>query len=187
MPWRMACVSPPRGFRLNRSIPGIKTCWRQRSFRGVAAVDRGDHRISRIFKILGLKSCDLAPGAAPRVGTYLALFTRVMRSKLAAYQLRATIEPLSGHCRAPWATVERQGRSRHLSGARGNTFRPRAARAGFRFTDVYKTLSNAPAISSDSRFTTFPLPFLLQFYIVYTISIRVSSAVSTKRLNYYII
>jgi len=28
MPWRMACALPPRGFRLNRSIPGIKTCWR---------------------------------------------------------------------------------------------------------------------------------------------------------------
>jgi len=28
MSWRMACASPPRGFRLNRSIPGIKIYWR---------------------------------------------------------------------------------------------------------------------------------------------------------------
>ncbi len=98
---RMACASTPRVFRLNRSIPGIKTCWRWGSFRGVAAVDRGDHRTSRIFKILGPKSRDLAPGAAPRAGTHLALFARVERPKLTAYWLRATIEPLSGHCRAP--------------------------------------------------------------------------------------
>jgi len=101
MPWRMAYASPPRGFRLNRSIPGIKIYWRWGWFWGVAAVDRGDHRTLRIFKILGPKSRDLAPGAAPRAGTYLAQFARVKRPKLAAYWLRATIEPLSGHCRAP--------------------------------------------------------------------------------------
>jgi len=58
MPWRMACASPPRGSRLNRSIPGIKICWRWGSFRGVAAVDRGDHGTSRFLKILGGKSRD---------------------------------------------------------------------------------------------------------------------------------
>jgi len=59
MPWRMACASPPRGFRLNRSIPGIKTCWRWGWFRGVPTVDKGDHRTSRFFKILGPKSRDI--------------------------------------------------------------------------------------------------------------------------------
>ena len=58
MPWRIACASPPRGFRLNRSIPGIKICWRWGWFWGVAAVDRGDHRTSRFLKILGGKSRD---------------------------------------------------------------------------------------------------------------------------------
>ncbi len=75
---------------------------------------------SQNIKILGSKSYDLAPGAAPRVGIYLALFTRAIRPELAIYWLRATIELLSGYYRAPQVTVERQGRFRYFSGARGS-------------------------------------------------------------------
>ena len=51
-------VTPAR-IHPNRSIPGIKIYRRWGWFRGVAAVDRGDHGTSRFFK---KKSRDLARG-----------------------------------------------------------------------------------------------------------------------------
>ena len=45
---------------------------------------------------------------------------------------------------------------------------------------LYKILLNILIIFNNNKFTIFPLPSLLQFYIVYIISIRVSSAVFIK-------
>jgi len=52
---RIAQASPPRRFRANRLNPGIKSSWRWGWFRGVAAVDRGDHGISYIRVCIGHK------------------------------------------------------------------------------------------------------------------------------------
>jgi len=47
---RIGCAqrahTPPRGFYANRLILEIKTYWRWGWFRGVATVDKGDHRTS---------------------------------------------------------------------------------------------------------------------------------------------
>jgi len=48
-------VTPPRRFRANRSNPGIKSYWGWGWFRGVAAVDRGDHGTSYIRVYIGHK------------------------------------------------------------------------------------------------------------------------------------
>ncbi len=53
--WRISRASPPRRFRANRLNPGIKSYWRWGWFRGVAAVDRGDHRTSYIRICIGHK------------------------------------------------------------------------------------------------------------------------------------
>ncbi len=52
---RTARASPPRRFRANRLNPGIKSYWRWGWFRGVAAVDRGDHGTSYIRICIGHK------------------------------------------------------------------------------------------------------------------------------------
>jgi len=52
---RIARASPPRRFRANRLNPGIKSSWRWGWFRGVAAVDRGDHGTSYIRVCIGHK------------------------------------------------------------------------------------------------------------------------------------
>ncbi len=52
---RIARASPPPRFRANRSNPGIKSYWRWGWFRGVAAVDRGDHGTSYIRVCIGHK------------------------------------------------------------------------------------------------------------------------------------
>ncbi len=52
---RTARALPPRRFRANRLNPGIKSYWRWGWFRGVAAVDRGDHRTSYIRICIGHK------------------------------------------------------------------------------------------------------------------------------------
>jgi len=52
---RIARASPPRRFRANRLNPGIKSYWRWGWFRGVAAVDKGDHGTSYIRICIGHK------------------------------------------------------------------------------------------------------------------------------------
>jgi hypothetical protein len=52
---RTARASPPRRFRANRLNPGIKSYWRWGWFRGVATVDRGDHRTLYIRICIGHK------------------------------------------------------------------------------------------------------------------------------------
>jgi len=52
---RIAQASPPRRFRANRLNPGIKSYWRWGWFRGVAAVDKGDHGTSYIRICIGHK------------------------------------------------------------------------------------------------------------------------------------
>ncbi len=52
---RTARALPPRRFRANRLNPGIKSSWRWGWFRGVAAVDRGDHGTSYIRVCIGHK------------------------------------------------------------------------------------------------------------------------------------
>ncbi len=42
-------------------------------------------------------------------------------------------------------------------------------------------LLNTPVIFNNNRFTIFPLPFLLYFYIIYIIFIRVFNSVFIKR------
>jgi len=53
--YRAARAPPPRRFRANRLNPGIKSYWRWGWFRGVAAVDRGDHGTSYIRVCIGHK------------------------------------------------------------------------------------------------------------------------------------
>ena len=52
---RTARALPPRRFRANRLNPGIKSYWRWGWFRGVATVDRGDHRTLYIRICIGHK------------------------------------------------------------------------------------------------------------------------------------
>jgi len=52
---RIARASPPRRFRANRLNPGIKSYWRWGWFRGVTAVDKGDHGTSYIRICIGHK------------------------------------------------------------------------------------------------------------------------------------
>jgi len=52
---RTARASPWRRFRANRLNPGIKSYWRWGWFRGVAAVDKGDHGTSYIRICIGHK------------------------------------------------------------------------------------------------------------------------------------
>jgi hypothetical protein len=52
---RIARASTPRRFRANRLNPGIKSYWRWGWFRGVATVDKGDHRTSYIRICIGHK------------------------------------------------------------------------------------------------------------------------------------
>ena len=72
---RIARASPPRRFRANRLNPGIKSCLRWGWFRGVAAVDRGDHGTSYIRICIGHKW-----GMRASMGARMAIYAHIYGS-----------------------------------------------------------------------------------------------------------